>query len=193
MTVAQHHTTPSANPTTGGKTIWLVMHMRNAGTRAMFVAAFGISTASVAMAQPVDIQPQDGQWRSVISVEQASGCSPDMQAEIESEALANQGGTRFVAFSRPLNGADLNRLVDTEMTWQRIDSNHWVGRLREAETTFMGRIESRIDTVLQVSSAHQIAQSVLLQISLPPLIARQIGSQELCQMELQIQHDRLGD
>ncbi len=193
MTVAEHHTTHATHPASRGKTIWLVMHMCNAGTRALFAAAFGISTASVTTAQTADIQPQDGQWQSIVTVEQASGCSPDMQAEIEAEALSNQGGARFVTFSRPLSSADLNTLVDTEMRWWRMDTNQWNGGIRETEQTFMGRIESRIDTALRVSSAQQMMQTVQLQIALPPLIAKQIGSTELCQMSLRIQHDRLGD
>lgn len=193
MTNRHRHQSQSPNLTSPRKSAWLVAHLRTAGTRMMLATALGMSTASVGLAQGADIQPQDGQWLSIISVEYVNGCSPDMQAEVEAETGSDHGSARQVRFSNPLQASDLNELVDTEMNWERVGTNRWVGRLREAESTFMGRVESRVDTVLLVNSARNIEQNVQLHISLPPVIARQIGSEELCQMELKIRHDRLGD
>ncbi len=193
MTVRPQDAAPADETLKTPRAMGLVVHMRSAGRRMMLACVLGASSLSVGMAQAADIQPQDGQWQSRIKVESVTGCAPEMRAEIEADATANGGASRFIAFSQPLQAADLDRLVDTEMNWERIDANRWVGKIRESDSTFLGRVESRIDSVLSVYSASSIAQQVDLQLSLPPLVARQMGSDEQCQMHLKIQHDRIGE
>jgi hypothetical protein len=192
MTVKPRHITPAAEDSVAPQTMGLVVHMRSAGCRMMLACILGASSLPVGMAQAADIQPQDGQWRSRINVESVIGCAPEMRADIEADAIADGGESRFIAFSQPLQASDLDTLVDTEMNWERIDANRWVGKIREIDSTFLGRVESRIDSVLSVYSASSIAQHVDLHLLLPPLVARQMGSDVECKMKLTIQHDRIG-
>jgi hypothetical protein len=102
MTVRPQHTEPAADGLTKHHATGLVLHLRSAGCRMMLACALGMSSLSVDMAQAADIQPQDGQWRSRISVATVSGCAPEMRAEIEGDAIANAGTSRFIAFSQSL-------------------------------------------------------------------------------------------
>jgi hypothetical protein len=185
-------TSNAPNGQTDIKVVKPTFHRRKAVARLLRVLAAGLCTGSSAFAQDTSIQPQNGQWYSVVRVEAVNGCSPDMQADIESEAAADQGAARFVRFSQPIQASDLSTLIDAELTWENTEANTWVGAFAEAETTFLGRVETRIKSVVLVKDTEKIDQSVALQIHLPPLIAQQIGSDQLCQMELNIHHRRLG-
>lgn len=159
--------------------------------RAIFtclLAGATISLIGTSDARAAEIQPTNGHWVAVMKFRSVSGCSAQMRHDIESDAEDEELYSKVLEFPNPLDLNKLNKLWEVDINWVRNGPNRWAGTMFETERTLLGKITSDTAIDTQVVSREKIDQQMVMTVSFPPRMARQIGSSDPCVIHFDVQH-----
>ncbi len=138
------------------------------------------------------VLPQSGLWQGWSTVQEVQGCTAEIRADIKARAQGQALYSDRASFNKPFSLDQFEGIWQIDADWSQKSPNIWHGSFVGIDRSPFGRVTKNTSVTTFIRSDSLVEQSAIVTMAFSPDLAKKLGAQSPCIINMRIVHRRVG-